>query len=394
VEAQQSPPELAVSSADGQSTLRFQLASQIRWQLRLDDIDSTGPSEQDNKILFRRIRPIISGNLGTEDFAFKLHLNLVPGALELMDLWLDYRFHPQLALRLGQAKIPYTRYRLGSFTTRPVVDWSFPTQFFGAERQMGAMLHNGVGNPPRFEYQLGVYTGTNARVSNAVALPLLYDSERRNLSNLVQPSPPTSFHPEIVAHVAYNHPDLDSRTPQDFEGGPPRFSFGLSGAWDLRPVATQDLTLRLAPEAVLKLYGVTLWALFQLGFWNDSQGPGDTDLGLLSTVAQASYVFLERFEVGARYTNVIVLSELRRDARAQATSRINGAADEDTRQALAEQLAPVGTLKAEHEVNLGFNLYLWRHALKLGTDGGLIIHERTDGRSYDVVIRIQTQVAF
>ena len=119
-----------------------------------------------------------------------------------------------------------------------------------------------------------------------------------------------------------------------------------------------------------------------------------TDLGLLSTVAQASYVFLERFEVGARYTNVIVLSELRRDARAQATSRINGAADEDTRQALAEQLAPVGTLKAEHEVNLGFNLYLWRHALKLGTDGGLIIHERTDGRSYDVVIRIQTQVAF
>ena len=394
VNAEASSPVLQLSSSDGDSSIRFQLAAQIRWEFDNTDRGPDRPAEQENSIFFRRLRAVISGSLVSEDFTYKLHFNLVPGALELIDLWIDYRFHRHIAVRLGQDKIPFTRYRLGSFSTRPVLEWSTPTRYFGAERQIGVMVHNGVGRPPRFEYQLGIATGVNARASNGVAMPLVFGAERPNPSDLTDPSAPSSFHPELIVHVAYNHADIDTKTPQDFDGGPPRFSVGLSAAWDVRPEPRQDLTLRVAPEVVLKVRGFTLWTVFYLGFWDEVSGTEQLGLGLLGGVAQASFVFLDRYEVGLRYTNVSILRAMRADARRDADGRIDEAEDDASREALAQQLSSVGLVRAEHEVTVGFSVYLFGRSLKLGVDGGPIIHQRTDQDRIDALVRLQAQLTF
>ena len=387
-------PRLELSTDDGSSSIRFRLAAQILWSYSYEDRGSGQPAESDNAIEFRRLRPVVSGSVFTEAFTYLLHLNLVPGALELMDLWFNYRFHRHVEMRLGQLKIPYTRYRLGSYSTRPVVDWSVPNRYFGAERQIGVMLHNNLGRPGSWEYQIGVYTGVNSQASNGVGMALTYGEPRHNPSDLTDPAGPSSFNPEIVAHFAYNHNDMNVRAPQDWEGGPARFSVGASVAWDARPTAGQDLTLRFAPEVILKLHGFTLWGVFHLGFFDEAAGSERMELGVLAAVAQASYVFLDRYEVGLRYTNVTLLSALRDDARAYADLRIEEAEDEDERLDLVDRFDEVGLLEGEHEITLGFNVYFFDTALKLQLDGGLLIHECTDGDRYDMLIRIQGQLTF
>lgn len=388
------PPVLRLSSADDESSIRFQLAAQIRWEYQAIDGGQGQPMVHENEILFRRLRIIVGGSIISEDFTYRLHFNFVPGAIELIDLWIDYRFHSQVSLRLGQFKIPFTRYRLGSFSTRPMVDWSYPTRYFGAERQIGLMIHNGVGRPPRFEYQVGLYTGVNARMSNGVAMPHVYGVDRPNPSDLTDPSAPSSFHPELAAHVAYNHGNIDVRAPQDFEGGALRASVGLSAAYDIRPTLGQDMTLRIAPEAVLKVHGFTFWGVFYMVFHEEIVGNESLALGLLGAVVQASYLFLERFEVGLRYTDVSILSGLREDAKQYADQRIDDEEDADAQEALRQRLSSVGLLEAVHEVTLGFNVYLLARSLKLGVDGGPIIHQRSDRTRVDALVRIQAQLTF
>lgn len=387
-------PVLRLSSADGGSSIRFQLAAQIRWQYQAVDGGAGQPMVRENEILFRRLRTIIGGSIVSEDFTYRLHFNFAPGAIELIDLWIDYEFHPQVSLRLGQYKIPFTRYRLGSFSTRPTVEWSYPTRYFGAERQIGLMIHNGVGRPPRFEYQVGIFTGVNARASNGVAMPRVYGVDRPNPSDLTDPSAPSSFHPELAAHVAYNYGDIDARAPQDFEGGPLRASVGLSAAYDVRPALGQDMTLRIAPEAVIKVHGFSLWGVFYMIFTEEIMGSDRIALGLLGAVAQASYLFLERFEIGLRYTDVSILSGLREDARQYADQRIDDEEDGVAQDELRQRLSSIGLIEAIHEIALGFNVYILARSLKLGVDGGPIIHQRSDRTQVDAEVRIQAQLTF
>lgn len=392
--AEASPPVFRIATDDGQSSLRLQIAAQIRWSYEYADAGTGESAASSNDIQFRRLRLILGGSLVTERLTYRLHLNLVPGAVELVDFWSDYQLHEQLSMRLGQFKVPFTRYRLGSWSNRPVLEWSHPTRYFGAERQIGLMLHNNVGRPPRFEYQVGLYTGVNARASNGVAIPRVFGTDRPNLSALVDPAAPSSFHPEVGLHLAYNHGDISVRGPQDFEGGGPRFSVGLSGVWDARPTAGQDMALRLAPEVIFKLHGFCLWGVFYMAFWDHVTDDEGIDLGFLGGVAQASYVFLDRYEVGLRYTNVSILDALRRDARAQADQRIAAVDDDEAQAALARRLSSVGLLEAEHELTLGFSVFALERTLKFGVDGGLMIHQRTDGNRYDMLIRVQAQLGF
>jgi len=388
------PPRLEVTTEDGSTSLRLRFVGQIQWRFELEDPGDGAALEHENTILFRRIRPIIGGSLFTRDFTYALQLNLVPGALELDDFWLGYRIHDQAQIRLGQFKIPFTRYRMNSFADLPVVDWSRPTQWFGAERQMGLMLHNGVGSPPMFEYQAGIFTGVNARASNGTAMPRLYGAPQPNPSLLADPAAPSSFHPELVGHFAYNHGGIDVRRPTDREGGPARFSVGLSAAWDPQPAATQDMAIRLAPEFAFKAYGFHLLGVFYAVFFDEVEGRDRMRPGMLGVVAQASYFFVERLEVALRYTHISVLEGLRDDARAHADGQIAAAADLDEQAALMERYADVGQVTAEHELTLGLNIFLLGDGLKLQVDGGLLAHDRLDETRYDMIFRVQSQIRF
>lgn len=390
--AQVERPDFWLGSGDGGSWISFHLALQFRWEYLYEDTGAGRATRND--IFFRRIRPVIKGSLLSEDLTYRMHLNLVPGSLELMDLWFGYRFIPQLRVMAGQMKIPYTRYRLNSFMDRPVVEWSHPTRYLGAERQLGVMVHNGVGRPPALEYQLGLFTGVNARAANGMGMPEAYAESVGSPSSLTDPAGMDDMHSEVVGHLAYNFGGIDVRRPADLEGGPPRFSVGLSGAWDLRPAPRRDLRLRIAPEASFKAWGLSLDLVFHLGWFDQAAGSGRYLLGMTAGVAQASYVFRERYEVALRYTFVHLLQALRDDSRAYAASRIESAGDASDLARLYDQYREVGLLQTVHEANLGVNVYLFGPTVKWQVDLGLLAYDRAEDVRYDCQLRTQMQLSF
>jgi hypothetical protein len=245
-----------------------------------------------------------------------------------------------------------------------------------------------VDRPPAIEYQLGLYTGMNMRAATALGMNKVYAEPAPNPSSLVNPAGFGNMHSEIAGHLAYNTGGINVRRPADLEGGPPRFSVGLSGAWDLHPTPRQDLRLRIAPEASCKAYGFSLDLVFHLGWFDEVTGSGRYRLGMLGGVAQTSYVFLEKYEIALRYTFVHLLQAVRDDARVWAVSRIEMDGD------VYDRYREVGLLQTEHEANLGFNIYLFGPAVKWQIDLGLLVHDRTDDVRYDYQLRTQMQLSF
>lgn len=376
--AQSERPNFSLVSEDGGSWISFHLALQLRWTYLYKDTAAGRTS--DNQIRFARIRPVIKGSLLDEDFNYLMHVNLTPGLLELMDLWFDYRFTPQLRVRAGQMKIPYTRYRLGSFMDLPVVDWSQPTRYFGAERQLGVMVHNSRKDRPDIEYHLGFYTGMNMRSSNGIGMNKIYAEPAPDPSSLVDPAGFGNMHSEAVGHLAYNF-GIPEETPVPL-------SVGISGAWDLRPTPRQDMRLRLAPEVSIRAFGFSLDLVFHLGWFDEVMGSDSYLLGMLGGVAQATYLFLEQYEIALRYTVVHLLEAVRDDARAWAVSRIEMDGDMDGR------YWDVGFLESVHEANLGFNIYFFGPAVKWQLDLGLLVYDRIDDVRYDFQLRTQMQLSF
>jgi len=367
-----SPPRFALR--DGDSSLQFNLAAQLRWQTAWVDPGDDRERTADSRALFRRIRPTVKGSLLSKETTWLLHLSTAPGSLELMDLWVDRRWAEQLSSRVGVMKVPFTRHRLNSFKDRVVTDWSFPTRYFGAERQVGVLLHNGIGRPPELEWELGLFGGRNSRASNAVGLPKLYGAPVANPSSLFDPAGEEDLHPELAVHLAWNARGINVRRPSDLEGGPPRWSLGLSAAWDSAPVARQDLRLRVAPEAELKVGGVGLGAVGWLGLVDGAAAAGTYEPGLLGWLVRVSKVWDARWELSLRYAEVRVLEALRDDVRADVPSA-----------------TPVG---AEREVLAGCNVWLAGTSLKAQVDAGFVGRDDDDDDRLDLRVRAQLQAAF
>ncbi len=379
-----------LKSRDGNWSLRPGLAVQLRFTLT--SLAEPGAGDPpDSYVEARRIRPTLSGALFNKDLRYKLHLSTAPGAVELMDWYLDHRFGADLRARVGQFKIPFTRYRMASYQHLTLTDWAITSKYFGAERQMGLCLHNGYGAPGApLSYEVGVFTGTNARAAHGIGPARVYGETPANPSDLIDPAPRASLHPELVAHLAYNHEGIDPRQDTDFAGGDLRFSAGLSAAWDLDPVVTKDLALRLAPELLIKYGGASLFGVFYLGFDRASGVDADvTDqqLAMLGGLVQASYLFAGQLEVSARWSMVHV------DARLLTAAR--------TRAAVTNLQSPgavnprAGTLQREEERGVGFNVYLIGTSLKWQTDLTWLLAGRVDGTTrHQLRLRTQLHLAF
>jgi hypothetical protein len=387
-------PRLTLATEDGSTSIEFHLAAQLRWEYLFVDNGPDKDRSTTSKLMFRRIRPVIQGTLLTEKLKYNIHLNLVPGQIELMDLFFEYSFHPLLRIMVGQYKIPFTRYRINSFQDTPVVEWSHPTRWIGAERQYGVMLHNGLKEGPVIEYQLGVFSGINARASNAIGVSKFYTETPPNPSDLDDPDPLGRPHGELVAHVAWNYGGINVGRPSDLEASPPGFSAGFSAAWDFQPTPLQDARLRLAPEFLLKAHGFMLQGVFYLVFWDKAAEHDQGDLGIVGGVLQTSYVIKQRYEIALRYTNLTFMKPMRDDARAYGNARIAGAETAEEQDALVQKYRSNGVTRTEHELNLGFNVYIFGTSFKWMVDAGVLMHERVDHFRYDVQLRTQFQLTF
>ena len=388
------PPKFEVLANDGVSSISLHLWAQFRLEYLESGHWSEAPIERDARLLLRRVRPVINGKLIDEDISYQLHLSTAPRSLELMDLFVDYRAQADLNFRVGQYKIPFTRHRMNSFRARQVADWSLPTRYFGAERQYGVMAHNGLAKPPPFEYQLGVFSGVNARKAAAVGIPISYADPTPNPSDLIAPAPAADLHPEVVAHVALNRGGINVRDPSDLEGGGLRYSIGMSAAWDIRPSARQDTALRLAPELMVKYRGMGAIAAGFLGVCKQVALSGGHKPCLAGVVVSASHMIGQRYEIALRYGGVQRLAALRDDARQYGDEMIAAATDPEEIAELTARYQDVDRVRAEHELATGFNVYLRGTALKWQIDAAWLIQDRSDENRHDLRARTQLQLAF
>ena len=378
-----------VSDPNDSVKLQLQLASQLLSVWESEDSGANGDRETSLVMKVRRIRPTLRLTLPDYRTSFKLHLSLAPGSVELMDFCFDATLSKHLRIRVGQYKIPFTRYRIQSFQRLTFVDWSLVTKYFGGERQMGFSVHNGYEKPLKFGYVLGVFNGVNARSSHTTRLASLFGEKIVNRSDLTKSTSAAEFHPEVVGHLSYNSTGMDARSDTDPERGPLRYCLASSVAWDFDPEIYEETALRIAQEFLIKYRGWSLMGAGYAGFMavDNSQR---TRLAFSGGLVQSAYRMSERVEVSARYAVVDIESTVANAAYNRAQTIIAGTTDTD----VIAQYKNAGLLRAEQEGTIGINVYLDSHNLKWQNDFGFTTSERRDEDLTDFTVRSQIQLAF
>ncbi len=371
--------------------LRFGLATQFR--VGLESREGAMGRADEVSVSVRRLRTTLRGGFFDDRLTYAFQLNVVPGAFELIDAWLDGEIVEGLHLRVGQMKVPFTRYRLQSFTRLLLADWAESTRYLGGERQLGLLVSGDPAHASLY-YSVGVFTGQNRRAGHGVGQPILYGEPVLNPSDAGDGfGGVNSVHPEVVGLLSHGSEGMDTNHLTDETRGPLRYLLTFSAAVDLDPIVALDHLARFAPEAWLKIGGLTLVGVGYLGL---SLASVDQRV-LVSTYGfdlEAAYRFDRTFEIAARDAWTRVGGDLSADARSRADGLIAMAADPMEMATLTAQYQNVGLLVASNELTFGLNVYLIGDSLKWQTDGTWYHRTRRDGDREDFRARTQIQLAF
>lgn len=144
---------LAYASEDGQYQIRANFWLQALARLALgDDADA-----HSDTFSLRRVRPRIEGTLfGHLDFLFMLEAG-GEGRVALFDAYADLRIAPELRLRLGKQKQPFSLDRLQGFPLLPMPERSFGSMV-GPNRDLGLVVWGEVFGGA-LVYQVGLFNG-------------------------------------------------------------------------------------------------------------------------------------------------------------------------------------------------------------------------------------------
>lgn len=137
-------------SADGQFTIRVggYVQADSRWFRTAD----AGKSQ----FLIRRARPYLEGNL-TPSIAFRILPDFAGSQATLFDAYVDWRFSPELEVRVGKFKPPIGLERLQSATSTMFVERGLPTNLV-PNRDLGVQL-SGKALTGQTDFALGVFNG-------------------------------------------------------------------------------------------------------------------------------------------------------------------------------------------------------------------------------------------
>ncbi|MDH5493383.1 MAG: hypothetical protein OEY14_15620, partial [Myxococcales bacterium] len=203
---------------DEEARLRLSFIAQL--QLSIENREAgDGQRQTDSSARIRRIRTLLRGAFLDGRVQSTLHLEVAPGAAELIDLFVDVALTRGLRLRVGQFKIPLTQYWQQSLTQLGTLDWSITSRTFGGERQLGLMAHDGAGGGEGLRYALGLFAGENRRGALARELPRIYGESHGNASSLLAPRPAGALHAELVGRVGHFAAELHPETLFDAQGG-------------------------------------------------------------------------------------------------------------------------------------------------------------------------------
>jgi hypothetical protein len=347
--------------------------------------------ETDHSVEIRRVRLFLRGSFLDDRLRALVQFSFSPSSPELVDLWLEYAPVTAARIRVGQQKVPFTRHRLQSFTVLPLTEWDIAAVAFGAERQIGFQVHDGMRGDGHLNYGIGLFSGVNARSAFARGMAETYGESLVNRSSLRSAPPITEFQPELIGMLGWSTRKMDNTAVTDLEGGALRAYAGVSGSWDMRPVLGQDFQGRIAPELLLKWQHLSLNLL---GFGSVFEGRTQkTELGLMGATAEATYRIDATFELAGRYSRVETLRDLRSDARARARDITEGTS-EDERAELEEQYSDAGMVKHREEFGLGLNVYIIGRSLCWQSDVELLRAARVASaeRVMEDAVRVRSQL--
>jgi hypothetical protein len=156
---------VVVRSPDG----RFLLAPTVRLQgLYEGDIATRGPLDRSapdaSGFALTHAEVILNGHAVTRRLEYRLQVDFAAPQM-LKDAFVQWRFAPALAVRVGQFKVPYGLQRQYWTGYLEMVNFSEATAAFSLERDVGLMV---VGRPlaGRLHYQLAVLNGAGQGRTN------------------------------------------------------------------------------------------------------------------------------------------------------------------------------------------------------------------------------------
>lgn len=350
-----------------------------------------GARETSGSIELRRVRLLLRGSFLDGQLTTFIQLSTSPSSLELLDVAVDGRLRPRLALRGGVFKTPFTLHRNRSYQNLSLTEWDPAAVRFGAERQIGVEAHAILTNDAAYiDYAAGVFTGVNSRAAFARGIADSYAEALPNPSNLRALQGPTEIHPELFARVGYASARAEPLTMTDAHGGPLRGYAALSVAYDTRPLEYRDFALRVAAEGMLKARHLFVNAVAYLGFFE----PGGEDFAaaMLGLTLDVAYRARPRFELAARYSRVDTFARLRSAARARADALVAAAEDPD---AVAAQYAEAGQLRNTEEYAVGLNVPIIGRSLLFQADAAVVRLDRLGTDDEDTFrVRLQMQLGF
>lgn len=359
---------LTVRSDDGNFTL--QIRSRIQAQVAFESA-RPGDAEPDIQLLVRRARVVFLGNLGAPSLQYYVQLGLSPRDMEpdllipLRDAVITWNALRDLAIRVGQMKVPFNRERVISSSALQLVDRSIVNAELTLDRDMGVQLFStdlfGLGEV--LGYQLGIFGG-DGRLRINEGTGLLYVAR-------LQAQPLGAFED---SYVEADHAREERA----------RLSIGVGVAWNQesrRTLSTHGGHLQLPggfdyasfeADLIFKYAGFSLMAeVIYREATGASERTGEVE-GVLVTerarnaigwMVQAGYIFSAEVpvELAARFADI----------------------------------HPIGAITAVtplREMTLGLNYYPIRHDLKIQLDYSYLAPERFEDGHHR--IRLQAQAFF
>ncbi len=382
------PVRIKVGKTDDWIGIGF--AAQMEFEYDQQFAGAGVPSTSTETLEFRRIRTTLSSSFIEGRIQSRFQINLTPSAFELIDMWFSFTRFKFATFRLGQFKIPYDRYRAQSFAALSLVDWAPTTQMFGSERQVGAeMLASG--GFLKLEYAVGIFSGVNARASQGVAISGVYGEAPSNPSELGSGEVVSTFHPELVARVAKNFGQINTDTNSDVTGSKKlRHSVGTGIAWDARPVATQDLGLRLSAEWLGKISHLHMNFISYLAWYKSWQG-GKILFGPMGFMAETGYRFSLMWELALRYSITYLTPWLRSDSRSYGAFEIANATDPAS---AIQQYGENGEQTTDNQLAIAGTSHIIGNSLKVVAEAAWVAQRWEAGRRNGFVIDVQLQFLF
>ena len=343
-------------------TVNLRVRAQLRFT-QLQELDEAAAHAEEMQI--RRARVLVRGRMFRDDLDYYVQLGFSNLDMEpdrpvpLRDARITWRAHRDLALRVGQMKVPFALQRRTSSGYQQFVDRSLTTGEFNLDRDVGAVLRSDdlFGFGGRLGYELGIFGGDGRnRTSDAPGVLWVARAVVRPFGGFLETSEADherSLRPKLAIGAAVAHNDNTRRARSTFTN---LYAFSRFD-YDHAEVDVQ-----------LKWRGFSLVAEWMARRADRAVAtdPDDASREEFSRsgwgwYAQAAYLFLPTWELGGRYATVQPMG------------------------------ADRSNLVQASEAGGVLSWYLREHDFKVPLDA---FHVRSEGKTDALRVRVQTQMWF